>query len=78
MKEHYFKNKQQGTVTFMPQFIFLTPLYNSCMKGFVFPIFPLLDYATLNSFNQPSTLQTCPTVPPSPNDQETLLWTASH
>jgi hypothetical protein len=61
----------------MPQIIFLTHLYNSCSKGFVFPIFPSLDYSSLQPFNQPITLQTCPTVPTGPTDHETPNWTAS-
>jgi hypothetical protein len=36
---NYFKYRKQGKVTFTPQITFLTHLYNSCMKGFVFPIF---------------------------------------
>jgi hypothetical protein len=40
---NYFKYKQQGKATFMPQITFLTHLYNLCTKEFVFPIFPLLD-----------------------------------
>jgi hypothetical protein len=40
---NYFKYKQQGKVTFMPQITFLTHLYNLCTKEFVFPIFPLVD-----------------------------------
>jgi hypothetical protein len=47
-------------------------------KRMYFPIFPLLDQSSLHSFNQPIMLQTCPTVPTSPNDQKTLLWTTSN
>jgi hypothetical protein len=51
----------------MQPITFLTHLYNSCMKGFVFPIFSSLDLSSLHPFNQPITLQPCPTVPTGPN-----------
>jgi hypothetical protein len=45
---NYFKYKQQGKVTFMPQITFLILLYNLCTKEFVFPIFPLLVNLVFN------------------------------
>jgi hypothetical protein len=38
----YFKYKQQEKFNLVPQITFLTHLLNSCMKEFVFPIFPSL------------------------------------
>jgi hypothetical protein len=41
IKEYLLSMQQQGKVTFMPQFTFLTHLYNSCTKRICFSHFPL-------------------------------------
>jgi hypothetical protein len=62
----------------MPPIILLIHLYSLCIKGLVFPIFPSLDQSSFQSLINQSHLKTCPTVPTSPTDQGTLIWTASN
>jgi hypothetical protein len=43
----------------------------------VFPIFPSLDKSSFPTFKQPTSLKKSQSVPTSPTDQGTLIWTAS-